>query len=218
MSELNKFAKKLDDVVRRSMSSYRVAIDDEERAKDEASRFPVRQGISTAEYEMQRLEAEKKLVEASENVRKEKENLEKVRREVDEIRAELTEAINEKFGVNPSDVDQNTISILQSGIMNPEDYLILVKENIKNGNYTMARIVGESARKYIDVLKAQGVTPEEQSMRTVKVAVIECERLANGRNHLEAFDTMVSVFDGCIKNPALYKEWGELTRATIETF
>ena len=58
------------------------------------------------------------------------------------LRRQLEAAIAEKYAANPSDVDPNTLTLLQSGILTPPEYVRLFNRATSS---TMRRLIGKYA-------------------------------------------------------------------------
>lgn len=131
---------------------------------------------------------------------------ESVRQAVKPIRAELVEAIKEKYRAKPGDIDQNTIALLNSGILTVEDYEALMNES---PNPTMSRMIASAAGK-----AAETATNQNDSSRLRALAQIG-KRL-DGSESLEGFDALVETLNRTVANPSMIPYWESLTTPFID--
>ena len=131
---------------------------------------------------------------------------ESVRQAVKPIRAELVERIKDKYRAKPGDIDQNTIALLNSGILTVEDYEALMNEA---PNPTMSRMIASAAGK-----AAETATNQNDASRLRVLAQIG-KRL-DGSDYLETFDAIVDTMNRTIANPAMIPYWESLTTPFID--
>lgn len=131
---------------------------------------------------------------------------ESVRQAVKPIRAELVEAIKNKYRAKPGDIDQNTLALLESGIMTVDDYEALMNES---PNPTMSKMIAAAAGK-----AAEAATDRNEATRLRILAQIG-KRL-DGSEALEAFDAIVETMNRTIANTAMIPYWESLTTPFID--
>lgn len=129
---------------------------------------------------------------------------------IPEIRAELQRLIEADLSANPDHLDNNTMELLKSGILKPEEYARLLDRF--SDNPTMVRMIGHYA---------EAQTRNEQlpvKDRTAYSAAAHAARNANGGDKLEAMDYLADVYGRCVRNPAMISHWDELTGKVMEAF
>lgn len=131
---------------------------------------------------------------------------ESVRQAVKPIRAELVEAIKNKYRAKPGDIDQNTIALLNSGILTVDDYEALMNES---PNPTMSKMIAAAAGK-----AAEAATDMNEATRLRVLAQIG-KRL-DGSESLEAFDAIVETMNRTLANTAMIPYWESLTTPFID--
>lgn len=126
-----------------------------------------------------------------------------------DLRGELEAAIAAAFVVNPADVDQNVVTLLNSGICSSADFERMLKDADSS---TMQRLILSHVEK---AATSPDVDPAER--RALNVL------LSDGRGNmggaaLESFDALGGVFHRCLRNPGMISRWGDLTADAVENF
>lgn len=129
---------------------------------------------------------------------------------IPEIRAELQRLIEADLSANPDHLDNNTMELLKSGILKPEEYVRLLDRF--SDNPTMVRMIGH----YADERARDTNLPSQE--RTAYHAAAHAARNANGGDKLEAMDYLADVYSRCIRNPAMIGHWDNLTSKLMEAF
>lgn len=129
---------------------------------------------------------------------------------ITEIRAELQRLIEADLSANPDHLDNNTMELLKSGILKPEEYARLLDRF--SDNPTMIRMIG----RYADECAKNSQLPIAD--RNAYHAAAHAARNANYGDRLEAMDSLAYAYSRCINNPALISRWDELTSTVMETF
>lgn len=116
------------------------------------------------------------------------------------LRRQLEASISEKFAAVPSDVDGAVLTLLQSGILNPNEYVRLFEQAT---NPTMRRLIAKAAG---DAAKNTDDAGAARILRGVEFAGQKC----NGAEYLAAFDGLADINHRMAKNPSLYAHYEEL--------
>ena len=96
--------------------------------------------------------------------------------------------------------------------MTANEYSRLIDSAIASGNYTMTRLLAQSAADMAE--KTTGDADVSRSYRLVS----HKGKGMNGHEYLEAFDYLSSTFNRCERNFALSAKWAELTAPVVESF
>lgn len=130
-------------------------------------------------------------------------------RALHDLRGELEGAIAAAFAVNPADVDQNVVTLLNSGICTSADFERLLKDA---DNSTMQRLILSHIEK---TATSPDVDPAER--RALNVLLHDGQGSMGGAM-LENFDALGGVFHRCLRNPSMIPRWDDLTAGAIENF
>lgn len=216
MSMFNRFAVDADLLAKKAFKEYRKAETALENAEQKVKEYPEIFGQAQSdEYRMNSVVAKSELLKAQEGLKIAQAAFRNHMNELNDMRANLVKAIETEYGVNPSDVDQNTMELLKSGLMSATDYLRLMENAKASGNHTMVRMIakyaGEKAeldRRENNDLSADGLLFESISHEG---------NMDNGQEILNQFDVLLYVFDKTSQNPLMIDDWGELTSAIVES-
>lgn len=124
------------------------------------------------------------------------------------LRRQLEVAIAEKFSANPSDVDPNTLTLLQSGILTPPEYVRLFERATSS---TMRRLIGKYAR---EAAKNEQDSESARILRNVDYHA----RNSSGGNYLAAFDGLYDILLRSAKNPTFYDSYSKLAAPFLAVF
>ena len=124
------------------------------------------------------------------------------------LRRQLEVAIAEKFSANPSDVDPNTLTLLQSGILRPSEYVRLYE---RATNSTMRRLIGKYAG---EAAKNDQDTESARILRNVDYM----SRNGSGGGYLAAFDGLLDILKRAAKNPTFYDSYSKLAAPFLAVF
>ncbi|MGN0600146.1 MAG: hypothetical protein ACI4JK_09650 [Oscillospiraceae bacterium] len=211
MSELNKYAQRLNDIVKAAAAEYSEKETAFNKAQKEFAAYPRRVGIVTPEYAARSARAEADYVTAKhewETLQRNKP--ETVKREVAAIRRELSAETDKLFGVAAKSIDAQALELLKSGIMRPAEYVDMIKKAKDEHNYTMARLAGKYALEAAEKF-------EGEEARLVRGTAFEAVQL-NGNEYLQQFDTLTDILDMCFKHPYMFEEWDGITAEGIANF
>lgn len=102
---------------------------------------------------------------------------EEFNRNAESIRGEVKSTFSKKYGVNAASVDNNAVTLLNSGVLTDEEIIELA--NQYSGNATMLKIIAGQLRK-----------SENQHTRSLGDVISERSRVAP---HLEIFDSFAYI-------------------------
>lgn len=212
MSKFNNYAKRMNEIANAAFEEYRRAEAAVKSAESRYNAYPRRNGADPA-YMAKSARAEADLAEARsafEQVRRHM--FDDKRKEINAVRAELEKAVGDAFAADPKAVDTNTLALMNSGIMTANEYSRLIDSAIASGNYTMTRLLAQSAADMAE--KTTGDADVSRSYRLVS----HKGKGMDGREYLQAFDFLSDTFNRCERNFALAGKWDELTSPVVESF
>lgn len=221
------YADKLNQAVleyRNSLSAAQKARDAAQKAFDEAQ--AIYGVVPRREPSEDRRERESRLADASENLDRATAAFQRIRSErallmarVEEIRADLERDVIKYFSADPAYINQNTIILLNSGILTAAEYEHLSKDAASQGNYTMARIIAEYAARYLKTCKKNH--PDTEILENI----IRETSSDKGKMVMENYDALVNCVRGVIGNlddpdwsPDALDRWEEFTGQAIKEF
>ena len=217
MSKFNKYARNLDGIVKQYMADYaeaKKAVDHaESKYKDilyKHNKFDPLSVAKLAAAEAQ-FTAAKAEFKAAQDQPAHKATL-----DIAEQRKALEYDVKSNYLVKPADVDINTMTLLESGILKAADYERLISDAISADNSTMVRLIGDAAktaRENLDMGR-----PDYVSERGALAAVHDTALQHNGGDFLRGFDNMTDAARRTFRNAALHSHWESLTGPWIERF
>ena len=111
-------------------------------------------------------------------------------------------------------MDGNTLELLKSGVLKPDEYGRLMNTAQESENYTMARIIGKFAG---DAVAETARTYGENSRQVQDLKLVSYMANQNsGSDTLAYFDAMAETFERTSNNPAMIGAWSELTSEIVE--
>ena len=211
MSKFNRFATKLDIIVRGTLSEFEKAEKREREAQDKLKNYPQRTGIVSPEYQAEQAKAKAEYLDAKVFMnRLKQEKPAQTMKAIRELRGELENALFNAFSPKASAVDMQCVELLKSDVLTDSEYLYLAQDAVNNGNYTMARMIGHKAEQLANN------RPHEDAVILRHAAQIGKQDFS--APYLETFDNLTDVARRCMDNPAIMDRWGEFTRDTMEEF
>lgn len=209
MSKFNSYAKRLNDAAKTAFEKYQKAEKVYLAAQDRRRNLPWN---ATRD---DKTVADAAIIQAEEALNAAKGAFTAARQEMANIRGELANDLKKAYTANPEDIDSNTMELLKSGILSPDEYVALANRAISNGNNTMLRIIGNHAEKVADGLRDDQKATET---RGALYAISSRAKDSTGSAELEAYDSLVSTFDRCSNNPAMINHWDGLTQTVVDSF
>ena len=211
MSKFNNYARKMNEIANATFAEYRKKSDAVKSAESKFNAYPWRDGADPS-YLAKSARARADLAEARAQFEHCRRHLfEEQRRDIAVIRAELVKALGKEYAADPKAVDTNTLALMNSGIMTADEYSRLIDSAIASGNFTMTRLLAQSAA--------------DMAEKTTDADVARSYRLVShkgkgmdGREYLQAFDFLADTFNRCERNFALTTKWDELTSPVVESF
>lgn len=214
MSNFNTFAARVDEIAKAAFKEYTDAEAELKRA--EANRQPRSTGMVDAEQAARAARAEADYLEAKEKVQRATRNLTARVDSIAAIRQELAAELDTAYSVNPEQIDTNTMTLLQAGIMRPSEYIKMMDAAEEAGNVTMMRLIakyaGEAAA---DAAKQYG---ESSNQAMTLRSVLYRGNSAAGSDTLSKFDILADTFRRTANNPYMIGHWDELTADLISNF
>lgn len=214
MSRFNEYARKANAYAKAVFEEYAEAEQKLKAAESKRSACPPKNGMGY-EYDAKAARCEAEYAEA-------KAEYEKLCREMRDnkaegfkpIRRELEAALAEAFAANPEQLDAATLELLKSGIMSADEYDRLMSKATADNNHTMVRLIAKHAT---DRAVAADADKNPDGARAFR-AVAHKGNSVNGNDYLQTFDAVASVFDRCVKNPALISHWDGFAGEIVEGF
>lgn len=203
MSQFNSYAQRLNDTAKELFKEY----EDERDALTKAQQRRKEYGLSAAETARR----EGDLIEAQERYDAAMKTwADRGERTFHELRKDLAGAVGAAFIADPESIDQNTVTLLNSGICTSADYERLLKT--ANGNATMIRLI-------LAQIEKVATSPDTDSMERRALNVLLNDGKAGvGRGIIEEFDAIGDVFHRCLQNPSMIPHWSNLTADAIDNF
>lgn len=212
MSKFNNYARKMNEIANATFAEYRKKSDAVKSAESKYNAYPWRDGADPT-YLAKSARARADLAEAKAQFEHCRRHLfEEQRKDIAVIRAELVEALGKEYAADPKAVDTNTLALMNSGIMTADEYSRLIDSAIASGNYTMTRLLAQSAADMAE--KTTGDADVSRSYRLVS----HKGKGMDGREYLQAFDFLADTFNRCERNFALSTKWDELTSPVVDSF
>lgn len=205
MGNFSEFVTRADALADETFTEYKVMETRFKAAEKKRHDTPVRHGMVTADYAAKAARAEADYLDAQKNYDAVKRKLYEKSTQMAAIRNDLIAAVDKHFAADPAKMDMAAIALMDSGIMKPHEYSKLMDEAVRSGNFTMQRLIAAKAGEMVDKAKT------DEAARGYK-AVFLRGRNVDGTEYVQAFDTVVYLFDRCLKNPGLYAKWDELVQ------
>ena len=130
----------------------------------------------------------------------------RVRRDIGVIRAELVQSLKAHYRANPADIDHDTLVLLDSGILNVDEYEMMLNQA---QNPTMERLICNRCGR-----AAETASDEETASRLKYLAGLASN--CDGTDQLDTFDSITSIAFRCLDNPSMIGEWSNLVQPLID--
>lgn len=215
MGKFREYARRMDRLARKAFEQYTEAENALEKAKAARSQYPLRGGAVPADYHSKALRAQADYEDALHKMNRATQALHEHNKEIREIRDELKAALAEEYSASPSAIDANTLELLKSGILTPNEYIKLGKQAGADGNYTMQRLISKYANDAAEAEEQRNNGNENSTSMAYRAASIVNQE-DYGSNELAKFDVMVNAYQTTANNPFMIQDWDSLTAEAAE--
>ena len=212
MSRFNTHARELDRIVKEIFEKFVKADEQLKAAEKRADELKKRENES-AENAAKSARAYADLIEARAAMQAARAEFEAGHKTIREIRKQLESDISEEYAAEPSRID---IELMKAGVMSSSEYRRIFDAARADGNHTMARIIAKYAEGEVD--KAISRYGENGDVTSDFRQIAFDGNHENGGEYLEAFDSLVNVYNRAENNAAMIGYWDSLTSETVEQF
>lgn len=218
MSKFNNYAVKADKIAREGLTKL---IEAENKLKDAealARQYPTRSGGRVdLEYQAKSTRAAADVLTAKEKLETAQRNMGDYSRQIAVVRQELRTALESECLADPDAIDANTMTLLQSGIMRPNEYATLLSKAA--GNPTMQRIISKYADDAATELeKIYGPDhPNHQKVMELRAVALQGTTDPTG-DKLAAFDVIVEAFSRSTMNTGMIDSWDLMVAPILQVF
>lgn len=216
MGQFRDYGRRFDEKAQAVFKEFHEVETEFKKAEQEHRAWPERHGLVELDYAVHSAQAKVDFLAAQAKYKEAKKKL--MATQFKALRDELEAAIETEYAANPGQVDNNTLKLLESGILTPVDYKKLVHDAKIANNRTMLRFIGQSADKLARTLIDSGRQVDQSKAYELQVLAVQCTQEATGAHHLQNFDALNKVFDMTAANPAMAGHWEKLTGPIIEQF
>ena len=215
MSRFNTHARELDRIVKEIFEKF-VKADEQLKAAEKRADELKKHENESAENAAESARAYADLIEARAAMQAARAEFEAGHKTIREIRKQLESDISEEYAAEPSKISLATIELLKSGVLSSGEYRRIFDAARADGNHTMARIIAKYAEGEVD--KAISRYGENGDVTSDFRQIVFDGKHENGGEYLEAFDSLVNVYNRAENNAAMIGYWDSLTSETIEQF
>lgn len=204
MSRFNNYAKKLEEMTFEAVNQIKDAEEKYRKATDDHQAMPIRSGFVEANYSIESQRRQLAYDEARQNLNVIRTDIPKrFELEAKELRKKLSDELYDYFAVKPDLLSPETMSLLNSGCLNVNDFDKLMKAAISDNNITMIRMI---ASKAADIAKDTDKTDTRVFLKTIASKADNY----TPETYLNAFDSFISVSERCMKNTRLIDSWNQI--------
>ena len=215
MSRFNTHARELDRIVKEIFEKF-VKADEQLKAAEKRADELKKHENESAENAAKSARAYADLIEARAAMQAARAEFEAGHKTIREIRKQLESDISEEYAAEPSRIDLATIELMKAGVMSSSEYRRIFDAARADGNHTMARIIAKYAEGEVD--KAISRYGENGDVTSDFRQIVFDGKHENGGEYLEAFDSLVNVYNRAENNAAMIGYWDSLTSETVEQF
>ena len=212
MSRYRKFAEELDNLARAKFKAY---TDAESKLRSAELQ---RKALPDYASQLQRVEADYEVENAKRGLETAKLALENVTDEVDEIRSRLADAVFEGYAADPAKVDTKTLALLESGILNVDEYKHIISQAKATNNSAMIRLAGKYAMSAASAAEKEYGADHPKARELREVGLLSEVIDTKGEHIMNSFDVLASTLTTTAKNAAMIGDWDSLTADVIESF
>ena len=198
MSRFNTHARELDRIVKEIFEKFVKADEQLKAAEKRADELKKRENES-AENAAKSARAYADLIEARAAMQAARAEFEAGHKTIREIRKQLESDISEEYAAEPSRIDLATIELMKAGVMSSSEYRRIFDAARADGNHTMARIIAKYAEGEVD--KAISRYGENGDVTSDFRQIVFDGKHENGGEYLEAFDSLVNVYNRAENKP-----------------
>ena len=210
MGKFHTFGVKADAIAREAFKKIETAEDALRKAEDAVRKYPERRGWVNAE-DAARAKAD--LAEAQAGLKAAQDEMVKAGKRIADVRAELAEAVGKEYSAKPSEVDRDTIELLRSGIVQPDEFARLMADAKLTGNKTMTRVIARYAEQAAEA--ASGRLVPEDDVRVLRGVAAQGQR-DDGSDVIGLFDVVTEVYNRATNSHGMIEHWDELTTRARE--
>lgn len=130
------------------------------------------------------------------------------------IRRQYAAELEQRYTMDPAQLDPAALELLKSGTMRPADYDAMLNKADDAGNFTMTRLIAKYAR------EAAAAAAEKNGPHDPKAQALRYIAQSGCGDPVEAaltgFDYVGDAFRRCVRNPSMIRYWDELTAPALE--
>lgn len=213
MGKFNSYAVKVNDIAVNAFKEYKDAEAAYNKAREQVRAYPQRVGMVSADYAAKAARADADLIEARERYNKAQNMLQDRKNDIKALRQQLANELSVHYSADPTKLDGNTIELLKSGMLNPNEYLNLLNKARAENNHTMERLVAKYAGEAAEAETAKnGSSQVADKYRAVSYMVNQ----NYGADELATFDVMAEAYRRTADNPSMIDAWDDLTHNARE--
>lgn len=219
MTKFNKYASELDKIARAAFAEYQTAQERLSRAETQRKQYPMRQGAVTADYTAHSARAQADYAEAVAEVERVRRKMQEgeYQQQIANLRADLAAKVRDTYSVDPAQIDEKTLALLQSGIMGVSDFERLMNHAVNEGNITMLRLACKYAGDAADKRVANTMYGNDDISKQLRALSMTGDQYT-GSAIIEGFDSLSYTFNRCAYNPFMISAWDEMTAGMVERF
>lgn len=232
MSRFNTYARRMDKEVKKYRDRYKDAKKRLREAQNNYAQFREEHRFKPLnETSTERIEKDLEETRLKQEENRARNAFEEVRKErfsildnAKKIRNELSGAINEAFCADPSALDSNVMTLLDSDILTAKEMKKFADAARESGNHTMVRIIaGKAKTRAEEIFQKEGNRNPDYSVLN---GIVHDAQMCDGRAILSNFDSLVNVAKYCVGNPEIHNQenegmfdrWEQLTESVVENF
>lgn len=133
----------------------------------------------------------------------------RIERKARELTQALAESVKRAFYANPAQVDENALTLLNSGILSVAEIANLFDSAKAANNHTMQRLIAAKAGELADQ------TRDDTRARADLNAIAARASEASGKQYTAAFADIAHAASRCGANPALLGQWERIAGETM---
>lgn len=216
MSRFNDYAKRADAAAKAAFKEYREAERAYREAEKKVNSIPKGTNGVLPKYQADHARAQADFYEKRDAYKAAHNKFINSENVLAGIRRELAAEINEAYAADPAAMDSNTIELLKSGVLNADEYVRMFEKAENEGNHTMARMIGKYADDAAAAITDRNGRNDPNALLLRRVA--HAGKANDGREYLEAFDSIANVYHRCTRNGALIDSWDDLVGEVVSDF